>query len=1176
MTDAALNGLGNWQFLTASNITRRVIGEGQRVPAPQVVGAAGSGTSYLGGLMVLQFGPISYVPPSQTTVSNLSVYGNDFEQIIGAPVNNALRYDYQYYVTSPSNASITLQLPSGASTDPNNPNRSYRVSFSAYIQVGTKVVRRDYTELQPVLVNGQPLDPTGQYPLVPVPLATLVAPDTIVSVDLNTLNVQRYFRQLVKDTSQPFSQTDPYEYKLLNENLGVLLFNPLGNGVTISRQGHDREALTARVNYDVYDWRILHDDFRIDNGVLPGVVDAANPQLLTAEHKLPVGALKVAGLSGVDGLPITAIPPLELKTNDGSTDTSAANSKGADNFVLMDMATGGVYFESQPTDPAVPLITVNKSTGVVTITSDPQGTTGGISEWLLLPDGSQANVQMDNRAVRALYMTKQEYSVQVLKASSQYSAAPSPLNLTTGQFFIGQSDGINGNPGEIYFPQSDNGRKVTVGEVAYTSSADGFIHHLFAQDFLIQNHSNDPLGPSIRLIDVDGTANGIDFTNGFGARGIKGASVAVRVLWNPHRLHAHLELGHEPAKAQQLGTKLSPVYQRDLLAKGGQQQMIRIPRRAFTLIELLTVIAITAVLMTIIVLPVYQSFNLTRSAQAFADAQARARIVADKISREIGNATAVRNTNVLVSTTLNGQNTQVAANSVIIVVPKLGSTTNPTAGNIEVVLPYVKLDLIPPAEGTPAGPGTFTNPTNGFIDPTMQSPKGQPTLPGGPGMSLIRYFPGLHDPTLAYNNPYDGILMARTGGRDNLFVLYRAEVTPLVYRKGQGSNGDTTFAYRPNLSFFQSDLVTDKVIIDIDDPRFFLNDNAPNVGNTNPGQTKLDRIQAWEKVATRETDLSRYDMIQPVYDKASHVVTYSGDAPQIVPLIQFRPGHVDNDQAQGQVALRSGEETNNGATVGPDVFRTRYGLWSNQVARVWPQGWNPAQAANDQYFVGRNDPSNGTPGAPPGYSVYYYDPAVSPTDYNSGTEVFDIYTYEFVAASQGRFPFSQAVSAADGRSNWTNNQTIRDRFVPFDMNSAKGKVISSFGIGEVGQPNIVQDPLNPLHLPMVITNDPNTGPFAAGQGPNLTGTFDGYPYINDKFNKIWQDYPDQQATLDRFIDLRVETAAYHAQLHSIICRARLTPGSVMPSRESCLGARSSTVPTRCPEPTKGRSFDMSE
>src|SRR5688500_16567204 len=71
--------------------------------------------------------------------------------------------------------------------------------------------------------------------------------------------------------------------------------------------------------------------------------------------------------------------------------------------------------------------------------------------------------------------------------------------------------------------------------------------------------------------------------------------------------------------------------------------MKRIARiAAFTLIELLTVIAITAVLLTLIIVPVVQSFNLTRAAQGFAEAQERARLVIDRILREVGSSAGVR------------------------------------------------------------------------------------------------------------------------------------------------------------------------------------------------------------------------------------------------------------------------------------------------------------------------------------------------------------------------------------------------------------------------------------------------------------------------------------------------------------------------------------------------------
>lgn len=594
--------------------------------------------------------------------------------------------------------------------------------------------------------------------------------------------------------------------------------------------------------------------------------------------------------------------------------------------------------------------------------------------------------------------------------------------------------------------------------------------------------------------------------------------------------------------------------------------MKRIVKQGFTLIELLTVLAITAVLLTIIVVPVFQSFNFTRSAQAFSDAQDRARVVADRISRAIGNAVSVRSTTNLVQTYLNGNLTSVPAHSLIVQVPKRGNGNTYPPVMIDVVLPYVKMDLITAAEGdVPGTPGVFTNPVTGFTDPTMNSPKGQPVLPAGPGATIIRYFVGLRDPLspAGYNNPYDGILMGFNGNRDNLFVLYKAEVTPFVYRAGVGTNGDTTLKYRPNLAYFQSDFATDTQIADLDDPRFFLNDLASSVGNTNISKTQ--RIENWQAKAVLQTELSRYDMIQPIYDKASHAVTYIGDAPQIVPLIQFRPSHQSNDPARGQVAVRLGEESDNSATIGPDVYTTKYGLWSNQTVRVWPQNYSPIPGTIgfSQYLVGRNDPSNGQAGAPPGYSVYYYDPAISVTDYNSGTELFDITTYDTVAAAQGLYPFSQGLNAANNRSNWMTNQVMKDRFTPFDMNTPKGKVLFGFDISSVGNPNTMPQAANPQNLPTVLTSPVGYGPYSPTQDPSyvppvssptfaagyIPGNFydPAFQTINELYNWVYINAPNLSTQVDRFIDLRVTPQAdgTPSPLHPTLgfAKCTITPGS---------------------------------
>ncbi len=531
-SDGSGNALGNWAYFTGSNVFRRVIGEGRRVPAPRAVGTS---SQFFGGLMVLQFGPISYQPQNGATPSNLSVYGNDLEQFVGLPNVQAQRTDYQYFVINPTNSAIAIEFPSG-NLQQDTYNRVYRVSFSAYVSNGSGgVFKRDYTELAPVSIPPQNPDISGQAPLsAAIPLAGVngLVTDPVVSVDLNTLRVQRFFVQLPK-SGQAFSAVDPYQYKLLNENIGVLLFNPIGNGVFISREGHDREPLTARVNYDVYDWRILHDDFRVDIGVLPGEVSSANPQAVFAQHKLPVGGLKVAGNAGPDGLPNTPIPTLETARGDGTTDTSGANGPKADNFVLMDLDTGGIYCEVNPSNPSQNLISIDKSSGVVTFYDLDNDPTNGITGVILLPDGTTVNVQMDNRAVRALYMVNQEFSVQVLKSAAQYSVATTPTNLSVGQFYIGGTQTGLGSATRIYFPNSDNGRKVTIGEVTYVDGS-GVTHDLMGQDFLVTGGNDATVAlPFVDLTSVDPSAQSISFANGFGARNVKGASVTVRVLWNP-------------------------------------------------------------------------------------------------------------------------------------------------------------------------------------------------------------------------------------------------------------------------------------------------------------------------------------------------------------------------------------------------------------------------------------------------------------------------------------------------------------------------------------------------------------------------------------------------------------------------------------------------------------------
>lgn len=626
--------------------------------------------------------------------------------------------------------------------------------------------------------------------------------------------------------------------------------------------------------------------------------------------------------------------------------------------------------------------------------------------------------------------------------------------------------------------------------------------------------------------------------------------------------------------------------------------MRRLRRHAFTLIELLTVMAITAVLMTLIVVPVFQSFNLTRAAQAYADAQDKARQLAEKISREIGDAVSVRGGQNLVATTVNGKSAAVQGNSLVITVPQLnanGAVLTPRQ-DVEVVLPNVKIDLIQPAVEGLAGPnGGWIDPNTGLVDPTLHNPKGQPSLPIAPGTTMIRYWVGLRNPFAPYNNPYDGLLMAPSGGRDNLYVLYRIQVDPMQYRLIDLPGGGKANLYVTNVNYFdtvptsedpRSTLVgTDDAtgvqvysMPRLDDPRFFL----PNVvggqivttdlkaqriknflGLTQDQGAQLTPAASQQNHAVVQTEVSRYDMILPAYDRASRRVAMVADAngttvPNILPLIRFRPTQVSNEPAEGQVAVREGEEAANSASIAPDVFTTKLGLWSTSVVRTWPVGWK----AGKVYEVGRFDPRNGVSGYPAGFSVYAYDPTSGLDDTLTGTELFDVDTYDQVKGA-GRYPFTAAVNAANARSGWLSNATLRALFTPYSLDTAKGKIVASFGIDEVGD-STKQPPANDAtNLPLAIGN-PNgqTAIYAPGNDPNGTHNsgeawYDPSESINERFNKAYnawsQDTTNSQglqqldpSRIQRFIDLRVtpQGDGFQSPLDPTLgFKAAIVPGS---------------------------------
>lgn len=545
-------------------------------------------------------------------------------------------------------------------------------------------------------------------------------------------------------------------------------------------------------------------------------------------------------------------------------------------------------------------------------------------------------------------------------------------------------------------------------------------------------------------------------------------------------------------------------------------------RKAFTMIEMLTVVAITAVLLTLIIFPLFQSFNSTKQAQAFVEAQQSAKRLMDRVTSDLSNATTVRD-----NSGLKGSSS--------VVVPGADGTP------VVVTLQSTKIDIVPPAQGTPSGSG-FVNPDTGKVDPTLKTPRGDLNLPIVPGNSIVRYFVGLISPLDfngaaqpgLYNNPYDNLLSKQTGGRENLYVVWRAQFAPLVYRLRDPSSpaGPTNpQGWYGNTALFDCDPATG-AIKDLDDPAFFqllpTTDYDPaTLIYTASGTKKAARIAQWLKTADIASPATRSDALGIVYNPSNHKTRYDGNVPRLFPLVQFRPGRTPTESAEPSQAVRIGEEADyvaattdpNVSRAAPDTYRTKMAGWVDPILRQYPQGYDPNGASN-KYDIIRTDP------AVPGFSEFYYDPAAG-SDLTTGTELFDITTYENARQNAQTFPFSRALSAANGRSGWLASgsvNTYKAAFIPCDFNSRIGKITSSFGITEWGDVTKTPSAYNPNNLPVADSGPVQTPTADNGAGAILSpksAAAGSFYLVNHLFNYVYNAHPEVRDSAQRFIDLRV-------------------------------------------------------
>jgi len=410
-----------------------------------------------------------------------------------------------------------------------------------------------------------------------------------------------------------------------------------------------------------------------------------------------------------------------------------------------------------------------------------------------------------------------------------------------------------------------------------------------------------------------------------------------------------------------------------------------LPRRAaaqaFTLIEILIVIALTAVLFALLLVPLVSALRYTQQAQLVTAAQDAARSTEERISRELGSAIFVFDNTSHPFQLPNGTTIQPGddAYTNFLDLQILNSAGTPVIAHAY----NAKIDFVLPK----ASAGAVTDPTTQQSVNYTASQNGSaiisnPSLvfPLAAGTNMIRYFIGLRNPAQRFGNPavysYNNTREGKSiGSDDNTYVLYRAEFQPY----------QITSPTRPNTNLFATRTNSSGVPIpELDDPDFFRYVSTSDVNWLNdthavytPAEVTAHngRVDKWFQISKPSIPGPNVDLIllphnadnTLAYDPANGAfpgVAHSGVAIDPVtntsyPIINtsctFRPATISGNATPGTTADYNSQGVvaadQSGFTYIPTVYTATSQSWSLPYhVSVYPGNYNqpPANATAAQ------------------------------------------------------------------------------------------------------------------------------------------------------------------------------------------------------------------------------------
>lgn len=518
------------------NKVRRVLGEGTKIPAPTITSPympvdRATGQRLPVSVYVLSFSPIYSVVPTKYGLGGIFVYsGNSLNRVVfdGPPDDAELAaLDINSYGIDYGNATLYFR--------PAPYERRFKLEYSFSASAGNGFVREQSRPDTCVLIaaNQRDYDMRQAHSNQP-PDCVFVPLPSGARLEREEEFAYRQFR-LVR-AAEPFSNEDPYEFKVLNSVIGIVGFNPLA--ATFRPRGTDSRGITARIDYDVDDWHIIHEDREVPS---------------SAPHQVKLT------LDGIER--IGALDEYQERYNGlikNYPDRPAVGTLDVD-LLVVDLDTGLTIdsrtLQRSGENPELkqPYINengeINYNDGSITFAENVRWTLPTASGAFSPPD------PVAGKRVRIYYRTRQNWALQMTKAFTNYVREPDAQGLGYREFYLHVPQSRNPDQsGYLFFPVADHGQAVLVdyswwqrvGNQSVLRTETGEYHQIHdpADPDSPQNSFGFPF-PSFwwTRVDAAGRANlQFDANHPILIQRVRGISVRARAIWREGNRWRRLDL----------------------------------------------------------------------------------------------------------------------------------------------------------------------------------------------------------------------------------------------------------------------------------------------------------------------------------------------------------------------------------------------------------------------------------------------------------------------------------------------------------------------------------------------------------------------------------------------------------------------------------------------------------